>query len=69
MQTHRQSVIEVFTDTFVGTIGSWLITYATFSNVANTAFASSITVLACTVWSLVRGYYIRRRFEKLYSQD
>lgn len=65
MQTRRQSVIEVCTNTAVGMAGSWLITYATMSYVKDIALAAAITVAGCTIWSLVRGYWLRRRFAAL----
>lgn len=65
MQTRRQSVIEVCTNTAVGMIGSWLITFVTMSLVKNIPLAAAITVAGCTIWSLVRGYLIRRHFARL----
>lgn len=63
MQTRRQSIIEVTTNTAIGMVGSWLITYAGMTLIADRATAATVTVIGCTVWSLVRGYWIRRRFE------
>lgn len=61
-QSRRDSAVEVVTNTFVGMAGSYAITYVTFRLCQNIELASAITVAACTVWSLVRGYWIRRKF-------
>lgn len=55
MQTRRQSVIEVCTNTAAGMAGSWLITYITMTYIKDIALAAAITVAGCTIWSLVRG--------------
>jgi len=68
-QSRRQSLLETVTNTFVGTLGSLLITYVTVSNVADPLVASVITVAGCTVWSLVRGYFIRRRFNSILAEQ
>lgn len=65
VQTRRQSVIEVITNTFVGMAGSWVIAYLTLLAIQDRAMAATVTVLGCTVWSLMRGYWIRRRFTRL----
>lgn len=65
MQTRRQSAVEVVTNTFVGMTGSWLITYGTLSLISDRVTSTTVTVIGCTIWSLVRGYWIRRRFAKL----
>lgn len=63
MQSKRQTLVEVFTNTGVGFMGSWLITYFVIKypvfGYAETI--TSVTVL-CTVWSIVRSYCIRRFF-------
>lgn len=69
MQTRRQSVIEVCTNTAVGMAGSWLITYVTMTLVKDIPVAAAITVAGCTIWSLVRGYYVRRRFAALEARQ
>ena len=66
-QTKKQSMKETLTNTGVGMVGSWLITMGTFSalgvsNVAGNALASTIATIGCTVWSVTRGYTIRRYF-------
>ena len=67
MQTRRQAVIEVTTNTVVGMVGSWVISYTAVAMVEDKVFAVTIATIGCTIWSLVRGYYIRRRFAKLYT--
>lgn len=69
MQSRRDSSIEVVTNTFVGMAGSYAITYVTFRLVQSIELASAVTVGMCTVWSLVRGYFIRRRFARANSNS
>lgn len=69
-QSKKQSLKETMTNTGVGMVGSWLITMGTFSalgvsNVAGNALASTIATVGCTVWSIGRGYTIRRYFNKM----
>jgi hypothetical protein len=65
MQSRRQSVAEVLTNTFVGMLGSWAITFASMVWIADRAAATTVAVVGCTAWSIVRGYWIRRRFAML----
>lgn len=63
MQTRWQTVVEVSTGTAIGMLGSWAITVVVFSNSsAPIATVAIINTAACTVWSLVRGYSLRRYF-------
>jgi hypothetical protein len=62
-QSRSMSVIEVLTSTFTGTIGSLVITYCILRfSPYGLEVNSVLTVAACTVWSLVRGYAVRRYF-------
>lgn len=63
MQTPRESLIEANVNTWLGLAGSWMITYASFAWIDNLFWATNVGVAGCTVWSLARGYYIRRYFE------
>lgn len=67
MQTRLDSFKEVITSTFVGMLGSLVITYAVNRFLAATLlpfWTSLTTVTLCTVWSLSRSYYIRRHFNR-----
>lgn len=64
MQTRRQSIIEVTTNTAVGMAGSWAIAVVVMTAVQDRILAATITTVACTVWSLARGYAIRRHFNR-----
>src|SRR3954470_23866421 len=65
MQTRRQTVIEVLTGTVTGFIGSFLITLVVFHAIKDIGTAALVNTAACTVWSLVRGYCVRRWFNGL----
>ena len=64
MQSKRQSLIEILSGTALGMLGSLLITLAILHMVADKTVASFLTVGACTIWSLARGYCIRRYFNR-----
>jgi steroid 5-alpha reductase family enzyme len=57
-------MIEVAVNTGVGVLGSWLITMVVLNYVENKPVAATLTVTLCTVWSLIRGYHVRRHFNK-----
>lgn len=61
-QTKAQSLKETLSNTFIGTLGSFLITWVTLYFVKEIVLASAITTIACTVWSIGRGYAVRRYF-------
>lgn len=65
MQTKRQSMIETASNTGIGFIGSFIIVWLCVKYIRNPELASFVSVSACTVWSLVRGYYVRRYFNTL----
>lgn len=64
-QSHKMTMMEVASGTFVGFIGSWIITYFTLTYVHDRIIAPTVTVCLCTVWSLVRGYFVRRHFNRI----
>lgn len=62
-QSRRQSAIEAVSNTALGFLGSYLITYLAMKQLAMpTEALSLVIVVLCTVWSLVRGYWVRRFF-------
>lgn len=63
-QSRMQSAVEVVTNTATGFVGSWLIAFAVLTAISDRALASTVTVLGCTVWSLARGWTIRRVFNR-----
>lgn len=68
-QSKGQSLKETLTNTGVGMVGSWLITMGCLMIwTSPVAIATSTTVL-CTVWSIGRGYTIRRYFNSKGGQD
>lgn len=65
MQSKRESLIESNANTWIGLIGSFAITaICNFGliPVMGVWWSTAVSVVGCTVWSLVRGYYIRRYF-------
>lgn len=65
-QSKRDSFIEANVSTWLGFAGSFLITLACNAwliPVAGVFWTTTVTVALCTVWSLVRGYSVRRYFE------
>jgi hypothetical protein len=62
-QSRTQSLIEVITGTGIGMVGSWLISFASYSLVDSLPMATTAATAGCTVWSLGRSYAVRRYFE------
>lgn len=68
-QTKLQSLMETLTNTGVGMVGSWLITMACLMFFTTPVGIATSTTIACTIWSLGRGYVVRRYFDsKLETQ-
>lgn len=65
MQSKRLTTIEVLTNTFTGLIGSWLISVWYISGDHGTYETATMITLLCTVWSILRGYVIRRIFNRI----
>jgi hypothetical protein len=64
MQTKQHSLLEVMINTLIGLFGSWLIAYGVMTAIEDRALASMITVAGCTVWSVARGWTVRRVFNR-----
>lgn len=67
MQTKRDSLIETNVNTWLGLLGSLVITGLCnwlLITAIGIWWTSAVTVGLCTVWSLVRGYYVRRYFNR-----
>jgi hypothetical protein len=62
-------MIEVLTNTITGLVGSWMIAYAVMTAIEDRELAATITVIGCTAWSLIRGWTIRRAFNRIEKQD
>lgn len=65
MQSKRLTILEVATNTFTGLLGSWLITLYFISHTVNAVQTATIITVVCTIWSIVRGYFIRRLFNRI----
>lgn len=69
-QSKRHSAVETATNTAVGFVGSYFITFACFHlEGADLATKTLYATLGCTVWSLLRGYYLRRVFNRLHTKQ
>ncbi len=66
MQSKRQSLIEVVSNTVVGYMGSMIIMNILFDLPAKQDF---IVVTIFTIWSLARGYGMRRLFNWLLHRN
>lgn len=64
MQSKTESLIEACSNTGIGVVGSWLITLACINYIPAPMIAATAATLLCTVWSLIRGYGVRRYFNK-----
>ncbi len=67
-QSKRHSALETATNTAVGFVGSYFITFGCFHLDADLATKTLYATLGCTVWSLLRGYYLRRLFNHLHAK-
>lgn len=67
-QSKRHSALETATNTAVGFVGSYFITFGCFHLNADLATKTLYATLGCTVWSLLRGYYLRRLFNHLHMR-
>lgn len=61
-QTKKQSLIETCTNTTIGMIGSWLITMGCLMFFTTPVGIATSTTILCTIWSVGRGYVVRRHF-------
>jgi hypothetical protein len=69
MQTKLGSFIEANVNTFIGFAGSWLLMYFLIPHmfpdyVGHSAANSFYVVCIFTWWSVVRGYFVRRYFNR-----
>lgn len=65
MQTRRMALVEIGLNTGVGFLGSVIITYTILHQSWSPAYATAAVTIACTIWSILRQYIIRRYFNKL----
>lgn len=68
-QSKWQSFKETMSNTGIGMVGSWLITMVTFHYIKDLTVASTVATIGCTVWSILRGYTVRRYFNKLHEKE
>jgi hypothetical protein len=61
-QSKEQSLIETCTNTTIGMVGSWLITMGCLMFFTTPVGIATSTTILCTIWSLGRGYVVRRHF-------
>ena len=68
-QSKKDSIKEVVSNTTIGMIGSWILTMLCLMFFTTPVGIATSTTIACTVWSLGRGYVVRRYFDsKLETQ-
>lgn len=69
MQSRMHTALEVSSNTLIGMAGSWVLTWMCLALYEDRATAATATVLSCTVWSLLRGWVIRRTFNKMAAEQ
>lgn len=69
MQSKKQSLIETLSNTFLGMLGSFGITMGVLALFTQHWVIGVVTTVLCTVWSIARGYYVRRYFNKKHAQQ
>jgi hypothetical protein len=65
MQSKRMTWLEISLNTGVGLIGSMIITYSILHFTMKPGSATILVTIACTIWSIVRQYVIRRYFNRM----
>lgn len=63
-QSRFHSAAEVLTNTVIGGAGAWVIVYLCMRLIPDPALAATVSVVSCAIWSLVRGYSLRRWFNR-----
>lgn len=61
-QSKKDSIKEVVFSTTIGMIGSWLLTMGCLMFFTTPVGIATSTTILCTIWSLGRGYVVRRHF-------
>ena len=69
MQSKKQSFKEVIVNTFVGMAGSFGITMLCLQFFSGQVAIAASTTFLCTLWSIGRGYTIRRYFNSKVKQE
>lgn len=67
-QSKKQSLKETLTNTFTGMLGSFAITMICLKIFEQEVAIAASTTILCTVWSIVRGYTIRRYYNRKVSK-
>lgn len=68
-QSKKQSLIETISNTSIGMIGSWLITMACLMFFTSPVGIATSTTILCTIWSVGRGYCVRRYFNNMQQKQ
>lgn len=68
-QSKRQSLIETASNTTIGMVGSWLITMACLMFFTTPVGIATSTTILCTIWSVGRGYCVRRYFNNIQQKQ
>lgn len=62
IQTKKQMLTETVINTAIGFIGAYLISHFMIMKFSNTMYLALMITVACTLWSLVRGFCLRYYF-------
>lgn len=72
MQSRFESFIEANVGTWTGFVGSFLINLACYKwalPIMGLVATTTLATVLCTVWSLIRGYYVRRFFNARHARS
>lgn len=63
-QSKMQSLRETMTNLLIGGVISWVIVYSCMKYIPDNELSATVSVILCTVASLVRGYTVRRHYNR-----
>lgn len=68
-QSKKDSIKEVICGTTIGMVGSWLLTMLCMMVFTTPVGIATSSTVACTLWSISRGYCVRRYFNNKHNED
>lgn len=65
MQSIKHTWYEITANIIIGAVGAGLITYGVLHLGLSNGATAILSTLLCTLWSIVRQFFIRRKFNAL----